>query len=185
MTCHFRSERKIKHMKILLNLVFLLLMSTWSFAQDPFFKLENEQLANDHKHLSYSVLTGYREGLTSVKGPFNTNFKGFSDQKAGTRRIYMVNLSIQDLLTHGMINSDRVILEVKDPSKYRYDPGYGSETEWLRKYGYCYELLLPLGQLKGVQFINDELSRLFKLKCSFQKRLVDNKEVEVFIIKEI
>jgi hypothetical protein len=84
----------------------------------------------------------------------------------------MYNLSIQDLLTHGLIKRSQILLEVKDPSKYRYDHSYGSEEEWLRNNGYCYELLLPIGVLKGIHTIDNEIQRIFNLTARWEKRTV-------------
>lgn len=140
--------------------------------QQPLFKFNEEQLTNRNGLLRYAALTGYREGVEPIKGQFNSNFGGYNDEKAGTRRIYMYNLSIEDLLTHGLIKRSQVVLEVKDPSKYRYKTGNGTETEWLRKNGYCYELLVPIGVLKGIHTIDSEIQRIFKVTARWEKRKV-------------
>ncbi|WP_342328708.1 hypothetical protein [Pedobacter sp. FW305-3-2-15-E-R2A2] len=140
--------------------------------QKPLFKFQNEQLTNESGLLRYAALTGYREGVKPVQGQFNVNFEGYNDDKAGTRRIYMYNLSIQDMLTHGLIKPSQILLEVKDPSKFRYDPKYGSEIEWLRKNGYCYELLLPIGALKGMYILDNEIQKAFNVWARWEKRNV-------------
>jgi hypothetical protein len=136
----------------------------------PTFKLTGEQLSNKNRFLRFSTLSGYREGVEPVMG--FVNFASTNDKQTGTRRLYMYNLSIQDMLTYGFFKSNRVILEVKNPSKYRYDPSQGSKDNWLRENGHCFELVLPIGTIKEDMLIN-ELSRVFGVKCGLQKRLVD------------
>lgn len=163
----------------------------------PVFKLNSEQLANTNRHLHFYALTGYRDGVKPIISQFELNFLAQKDHVHGTHRIKMYNLSIIDMLTNGLTKSNEVVLEVKDPVKYRYDPKYGSEENWLRKNAYCYELLLPENGLKNMDIVREHLSYLFKVKCSYQKRLIkiitnkngtaqeSNIEKEVFVITEI
>ena len=65
----------------------------------PVFKLNNEQSKNTYRHLRFSVVTGYREGVEPISG-FGS-FSNFVDTISGTARAYMINLSIQDLLSLG------------------------------------------------------------------------------------
>jgi len=144
------------------------------FDFDPLkcpFKLDQEQKLNKNYFLRMSILTGYREGVEPIKGL--ANFKTNGDKENGTRRFYMYNLSIQDMLTHGFYNSSRVVLEVKDPSRYRYDPSQGSEYEWLRKNGHCFEFILPSGVINGVQPLEKELCRVFGVEIGLKKRMVN------------
>ncbi|WP_316841430.1 hypothetical protein [Pedobacter gandavensis] len=164
--------------------------------QKTIFTLKGEQIENRNRHLRFYALTGYREGIKPIVSQFGMNFLAQKDQVHGTHRIKMYNLSITDMLTHGLTKSDEVILEVKDSSKYRYDPKYGQKKDWLRKNAYCYELLLPENTLKSMDLVRDHLSHLFKVKCGYQKRQIKtiNKnqtgqeniiEKEVFVITEI
>ena len=137
----------------------------------PIFKLSNEQLANKSRFLRFSALTGYREGVEPIKG--YANFIAIPDAKTGTKRFCIFNVSIQDMLSHGFYKSNRVILEVKDPSKYRYDPKYGTEQEWLRRNGYCFEYCVPASAVNGVKTLDEELARVFGVKFGNQKRMVD------------
>lgn len=164
--------------------------------QKPIFKLKGEQLENRNRHLSFYALTGYRDSIKPIVSQFGINFLAQKDHLNGTHRIKMYNLSITDMLTFGLTRSNEVILEVKDPSKYRYDPKYGSEKSWLRKNAYCYEILLPENTLNSTDLIRNHLCNLFKVKCGYQKRMVKtmvnkngilqeiNEEKEVFIITE-
>ncbi|MBB5637835.1 hypothetical protein HDF26_000836 [Pedobacter cryoconitis] len=137
----------------------------------PTFKLDKEQLINKKRFLRFSLLTGYREGVVPIKGL--TNFASTTDVISGIRILYMYNLSIQDMLTYGMYQSNRVVLEVKDPSHYHYDPTQGLERQWLRKNAYCFELALPIEKFNSNTIILDELSRIFGVECGLKKRLVN------------
>jgi len=137
----------------------------------PTFKLTGEQISNKNRFLRFSIVSGYREGVEPIRG--FVNFAATEDKATGTRRLYMYNLSIEDMLTYGFFKSNRVILEVKNPSKYRYDPSQGSKDKWLRENGRCFELVLPIGITLREEFLIDELSRVFGVKCGLQKRLVN------------
>lgn len=154
--------------------------------KNPVFKLNDEQRVNKNRFLRYFALTGYREGVTPIRGQFNSNFKAQIDTVNGTHRIKMYNLSIEDMLTHGIsVNgaSATVVLEVKDPSKYRYEPKYGDEKQWLRKNGYCFEVMMPIGVIKSMDIVNDEICRHFKISYTMEKRMINGKEQEVYVIR--
>ena len=135
------------------------------------FQLTGQQKINKTRMLRLSMVTGYREGVSPVSG--FANFASYLDNNTNTRRIYMYNLSIQDMLTHGFFNSSHVILEVKNPSQYRYDPVQGNHEQWLRKNGYCYELVVPEGVPDLSKLMNSELARIFNVKFGREKRLTD------------
>jgi hypothetical protein len=154
----------------------------------PVFKLKEEQLSNKNRFMRYSVLTGYREGVSPINGQFNANFKAQLDTVQGTHRIKMYNLSIQDMLTHDIVfngYSAEVVLEVKNPSKYQYEPQYGDQKEWLRKNGYCFELMMPIGVIKSMDMVNDEICRLFRITYTREKRTADGRQKDVFVIREL
>ncbi|WP_233603058.1 hypothetical protein [Pedobacter sp. KBW06] len=140
--------------------------------ESPVFQLDEALTSNKSSWLRYDVLSGYREGLAPIKREFGVNFKALVDTVNGLHFVKMYNLSIEDMLTHGLRKPTYVVLEVKDPSKYRYDPKYGSEIEWLRKHGYCYELMIPKGTMKSMKIVDENIERIFGVKCSTQKRKV-------------
>jgi len=139
--------------------------------QKPTFKLEDEQQENTNRWLRYSLLSGYREGVAPIKGM--ANFKSFDDSIQRTSRIGMYNLSLQDMLTHGFFTSSRVILEVKDPSQYRYEAKYGDKLDWMRRNARCFELLLPSGAFGGSANLEKELAHVLGVTISIQNLLVD------------
>lgn len=136
------------------------------------FKLQNEQLVNKNKFLRFSVVTGYREGVQSTTGAFGLNFSSFMDTVTGLQLVTMYNLSIADMLTHGMVRQNNIVLEVGDPSKYSYNPNYGDKESWMRKNAFCYELVLPIGVIKGGKTLDDYLANSFGVKFGMEKRMV-------------
>ncbi len=162
------------------------------------FKLVNEQLINKNRFIRGSILTGYREGLEPTSSGM-LNFDAHTDSITGTRKITMINLNIEEMLIHNRAwyPESKVILEVKDPSRYRYDPDYGPKDNWIRKNTYCYEFIMPEGTMKtgvpntlmGLQF-EEDLQHLFGVKVFREKRLIrlpNNvaAEQDVLVIREI
>lgn len=93
----------------------------------PLFKLSSEQAENKGDYLRYSVLTGYREGITPKIG-------SSEDSLSKTHRFYMLNYSRMQLCLNAysefFIRPNQVILKVRDTAMYRNDL-------------YCYELITP------------------------------------------
>jgi hypothetical protein len=139
----------------------------------PLFKLTDEQLNNKNKYLRYSVLTGYLEGVKSVSGGFGLNFLAFRDTIRRMTRISMFNLSIVDLMTHGLVKRNRIVLEVKDPSKYLYEPRYGDKLSWYRMNGHCYEFLLSMDEFTDIKILNNDLKYLFNVDFGIKKRTIN------------
>ncbi|MGY0036938.1 hypothetical protein [Pedobacter sp. NJ-S-72] len=137
----------------------------------PVFKFNPEQGRNTSRLLRFSVVTGYRQGVQSIRGLMN--FSNSIDTSNGTNRYYAYNLSLEDIFTHGFYKPNKVILEVKNPSHYLYDPSQGSKEEWMRKNAYCFEFLIPMGSIDSFDIINKELSRVFGVEFGLKKRIVN------------
>ena len=137
----------------------------------PLFAFNAEQQQNQSRYLRYWALTGYREGVAPTSGPFGSSFAGMNDTISGTRRLYMHNLSVVEMLTHYTGNNDRLLLEVSDPSKYRYLPEYGPKELWLRKNGRCFELMLPTGTMETA-VMNAFLEQALGVSFGKQRRRV-------------
>ena len=157
--------------------------------EKPMFKFTKEQAANENRLLRYYSLTGYREGVQPTVGQFNTAFGVTADNQTVTRRIYMYNVSLVEMMTHFHDKEDMVVLEVKDPSKYRYLPEYGAKIDWMRKNAHCFELMVPEGVLKGHSegdkgTIDTVLAEALGLKLNNEKRIVNGTETEVLVITE-
>lgn len=140
----------------------------------PIFKLTEDQERNKNKFLRFSVITGYREGVKPIKRAYNFNMGVEIDDARGTIHQRMYNASIEEMLTHGFnfIKPSYVILDVKDPSKYRYHSSLGSKLEWMRKNTYCYELMLPISAFKDIKMVDDDVARHFGLRFTRETREV-------------
>lgn len=144
--------------------------------EKPVFKLDSQQLANDTRQLRFSVFTGYREGVAPYKGSFNFNIYTKIDDQNGTIKQSAYNVSIADMCTHGIgfIKPGMILLEVKDPSKYRYLPEYGDKLKWLRKNAWCYELVVPRAaySVMQIQTIDKQISEYFGITWGLEPRKV-------------
>jgi len=140
-------------------------------SQESIFQISVNKQANLNRMLRYYALTGYREGVNPVSGIFGLNYDASQDEKLGTLRLYMYNLTLAEMLTHGFVKKDRIILDVKDPSKYLYIPKYGSMKIWMRNNAHCFELMQPNGVLDGTS-LNIILSDIFGVEFGMEKRKV-------------
>ncbi|WP_367867109.1 TlpA family protein disulfide reductase [Pedobacter sp. WC2423] len=129
--------------------------------------------------VSYTVITPLREGVHDKK------IISSLDSNTKTRRNYFLNLGIlsaykalwsylvQIPLSSGSRN--RLILNVKDKSKYIYDRALGTKEEWNRKNQFCYESITPdrVGDdKKQYELMIADLNRLFGLDARWEKRLM-------------
>lgn len=158
-------------------------------VKKPIFKLDSEQIKNENRFLRYSALSGYREGVAPTKDLFA--FYVVKDDQAGTQKVALFNLSIQELVSMGIYPPDQVILEVNDPSKYMYDVSQGDERSWLRKNGYCFEFLLPTSAYSNLMlngYIDDglrnQITSMLGLQWNTEMRMVNGQEKKCLIIKE-
>jgi len=129
--------------------------------------------------LSYTAITPFREGVHDKK------IISSLDSNTKTRRNYFLNLAIlpaykalwsylvQIPLSSGSRN--RLILNVKDKSKYIYDWALGAKEEWNRKNQFCYESVTPdiVSDVKEqYKLMIADLNRLFGLDARWEKRLM-------------
>jgi len=141
----------------------------------PTLSFENQ--SNDKGYLRFYTLSGYREGVESTQGPFGIKFEGIDHDDMNARRLYMYNLPIAQILTHGFINDKFIILKVKDPQRYSYKPEYGAKDVWMRKYAKCFEVLLPNG-MQSISILDRFLTQIFNVQVARE-----NHATNVFILK--
>jgi len=140
-------------------------------VKKPLFVLNKDQLINENRYLRYYALTGYREGVATTSGPFGLSFSGVNNTISGTRLLYMYNVSIGEIVTHRLGESDRVIYEVNDPSRYRYLPKYGPRVQWLRKNGLCFEVMFPSSSI-NIKLVDTLLSKSLGITWNREKRRI-------------
>lgn len=132
----------------------------------PSFDLTEQFKHNENGMLRYYLLSGYKEGVKPIQ------MKLILDTATHTQRVVMVNLSIEEMLTRDKIGKNLVFLDVKDPSKYRYNTSYGSQIEWMRKNAHSFELMMP-DQMKNPAVLADTLLHsLFNVKTRQEERVV-------------
>lgn len=132
-----------------------------------------------NKALSYITLTPFKEGV------HNKKISSSLDSITKTRRNYFLNFSIlnayKTLWSHLMdikplsSTANRIILNVKDKSKYIYEPSYGPKEEWERKNQICYESITPDtgGDLQDqYRLMISDLNRLLGTEAHWEKRKI-------------
>lgn len=142
------------------------------------FEFKDEQRTNKSRFLRYYALSGYREGVKPTANVHGSPFEIRNDLSNRTTRYFSMNRSIEDILTDRRIPQSSVLLEVEDPSKYRYDLSYGPELEWLRKNAKCYEILLPVNAFMSFTPVKQLLNSLFGVEAGMEKRMV-----KVYVLK--
>jgi hypothetical protein len=141
-------------------------------SESSIFDLRDEQLNNHHRHLRYSVLSGYIEGLPPTRKGM-VNFETYQNVSNGTTKISMVNLSREDLLTLGFYSEDQVVFQVKERDRYRFTPGLETKSEWLRKNALCFEFLYPQATMRNGNILTQEIEKYLNVKTEVKKILAD------------
>ena len=139
-----------------------------------------EQYNKKNTFFSYSVLTGQRDGLNKTGG-INFNY----DSLGHTYKLSIYNKSIIDMYKLLLFNVDsvrkefiitpgRLILEVKDSSKYVYKPESGLLDIWSRENQICYEMLYskPVSQVKMIKMALKDLDSRLGLHGRWEKRKI-------------
>ena len=142
------------------------LMSAEYASEKPAFDLTEQFKYNQNGMLRYYVLSGYKEGTKS------TDLKMILDTVTHTQRLLMVNLSIEEMLVRNKMGKNLVVMEVKDPFKYRYTTAYGSQIEWMRQNAHSFELMLPDNLKNSTELADTLLHSLFGVKTREEKRVV-------------
>lgn len=142
--------------------------------------LSKPLVSKDHagKTISYVAIMPFKEGVHDKK------IISTLDSATRTRRNYFLNLTILQAykilwayVVHLPLLSaspNRLILNVKDRSKYIYDQALGTKEEWNRQNQFCYESVTPDrgGDLKEqYQLMIGDLNRLLGLDARWEKRL--------------
>jgi thiol-disulfide isomerase/thioredoxin len=126
----------------------------------------------------YSGVTGYIDGIhvPNLRGMIVDSVRGTS-----TRNYFNLPLlKLCELILNYPIyaNPKKIIFEVKDTSRYLFDPDKDYKSDWKNKNTYCYSLTLPLGisQEKTADIIKSDLSRwlniLFDLTVKKESRKI-------------
>lgn len=143
-------------------------------SKKPLFSLNEVNKYNKQSEFNnHSGMTGYRSGIDYTSGV---------SYDSVAHRTYFYNFSVIDayktLLTgidrkNFLIGPSRMILEVKDPSKYVYNDKSGFQNEWNEKYQFCYEMVnaKPMDKKERLKMIVNDLNNRLSLNGRFEKRL--------------
>ncbi|WP_222536431.1 TlpA family protein disulfide reductase [Pedobacter polysacchareus] len=126
------------------------------------------------KNNKFSGITGHRQGIDHRK-PFSY------DTLSNGYRTYFYNLTILQafnsitfkLKPRSFIpHPKRLILEVKDKSKYIYTPGKEFVSDWHRENDICYELITykPMEDKERLKYIYEDLQHQLGVSVRWEKR---------------
>ncbi|MFA6275788.1 MAG: TlpA disulfide reductase family protein [Pedobacter sp.] len=149
----------------------------------PFWEESTGTLSKYNKY--YSAISRYAPGLDAFR------FRG--ETIDGVRLLTFINIKNMPLLSlfklscTGLVvsselsNDNRVQIDVKDPEPFRSEAsrsGLIGNDEWLKKYAFGYEALIPPMTVKAAEkFMQNDLERYFPYSAKIEKR-----EKEVYVI---
>ncbi len=141
---------------------------------DPKVPLFIDGNGGDGSSIKYrSLFSEYIPGLSQTASSVTT------DTNKKTSRVYCINCQILMLYTvaYSKVETfpeNRVILDVKDPSRLRASGNENDLEEWLKNNTYSYELITPTNPQNRVrEQMAEDLNRFFGLRAYFENRLVD------------
>jgi hypothetical protein len=134
--------------------------------------------------LFQSVLTRYQKGHKSQTLRPGQAFIGskFSINNGTSYRLGCYNTGLVILFTEAFLHGrrvlprNRVILEVKDPTKLTSDLQGAKYVQWLEENGYCYELIMPVAVGRAAVYtqMQQDLKRMFpQYRASIEKRSIE------------
>lgn len=154
--------------------------------ETPLFKLNPDQMDTANTFIRYAAISDYRDSV---------NAEGFSggsgivrDKKKKTVRVYFLNqpifnsysqnwakvLDMNSLVRPSFtVDSNQVVWEVVDRSRYQHETGESYRQDWIRKHGICFESLDPdTGQTDTEIYrsVIAKLDALLGLKVRWEKR---------------
>lgn len=142
---------------------------------------ESDLYAKSSKFQEFSGITGYRAGIDYRRGI------AFDDDTLKHEyRISFYNKSIVDAYKALLFQIDtvkrsfiltpgRLILQVKDPSKYIYNSEQGLKDPWDRENMFCYEMLSTrqLKKTDRIKRVIQDLNLKLGLNARWEKRMVN------------
>ena len=124
---------------------------------------------------SYSLLMHCISGISFGNAIGNTmgTGKGYHITQTCASILQLYSIAFGEDGKHDFSNSNTVMLEVKDKSKYLIPTDNNLMDEWLSSYSYNYELMVPAAESKEIfKKMQQDLLRYFNLKGIIEKRNV-------------
>ena len=124
---------------------------------------------------SYSLLMHCMSGISfgnAVGNSISTN-NGYHITQNCASILQLYSTAFSEDGKHDFTNSNAIILEVKDKSKYLVPTDNNLMDEWITNYSYNYELMVPVTESKEIyKKMQQDLSRYFSLKAVVEKRMI-------------
>ncbi|WP_342331911.1 redoxin domain-containing protein [Pedobacter sp. FW305-3-2-15-E-R2A2] len=143
-----------------------------------FVQTDADQYNTKSLFLHYSGITGHRNGIDykggltetydSIGRVYRSTFYNYTIVGAFNYITYLIKP--RNFVPH----KDRLILEVKDRSRYVYDKSYGFRSDWNQENEFCYELCTtrPIEKKAKFQYILDDLNHILGVNARWEKRPV-------------
>ncbi|QNK61106.1 redoxin domain-containing protein [Pedobacter sp. PAMC26386] len=154
-----------------------------------FAQTEADQYNTTGHFLKYSGITGHREGIDYKKAivydtlatGYRSAFYNKSIVQAFTMMTFLLNPKTF------ILHPDRLILEVKDKSRYVYEKEKKFPSDWLSEHEICYEMVSakPMDKKERLEYIYSDLQHLLGVNARWEKRdvnclvIIKNKEVNI------
>ncbi|MBB5637834.1 FKBP-type peptidyl-prolyl cis-trans isomerase/thiol-disulfide isomerase/thioredoxin [Pedobacter cryoconitis] len=161
--------------------------------KQPLFNFDADQIDTNNTSIQYAAISNYKEGVNSegssggagiVRNKEKKNIRTyFLNQPIFTSYMLLLNRVVKPgmLVKPGLINSNEVIWEVKDPSRYIHRKTDGYLQDWMKANAICYESINPdTGQTDEQIYkkMISDLNALLGLKVRWEKR---NEKVWILI----
>ncbi|MGN7986122.1 TlpA family protein disulfide reductase [Pedobacter sp. 22226] len=111
---------------------------------------------NAQRLIFHSILSGWGDGL-----PMSYQIDPL------LRKASVINLGVQEMYAavfseKMLIAKHRMVFDMKDPGKVRFNKGKDAAKDWMRENMYCYELILPEGRERELRsYMRRDLEELF------------------------
>lgn len=157
-------------------------------TKNALFEIDKNQINLKNTPIQYAATSDYNNNINSMSG-FSGGSGIIRDKTKKTVRTFYLNYPIYVLYFLNLtqvnksaalkkpskygIGPNEVLWEVKDPDKYRYQPGSIYKADWIRKNGICFESSYPDTGQKDIEIaksVLDDLDHLLGLKVRWEKR---------------
>lgn len=137
-----------------------------------------DQYNTKNVFLKYSGIVGQRDGIDPRKGVtttydsvshiYRTSFFNFDIVTAFKALTYLSGISPRNTV----LTPSRLVLNVKDKSKYVYDKSYGIRSDWNREHQLCYEFVTakPMEEKQRLNYVIEDLSLKLGINVQWTKK---------------
>lgn len=157
-------------------------------TKNALFQINEHQINLKNTAIQYAAISDYNENING-KSTFGAGSGTIKNKIQKTLRTFYLNYPIYSLYylnLNKFVNPDslntpskvgngpnEILWEVKDPGKYKYQPGLGYQAEWIRKNGVCFESCYPdtgQNELEIAKSVLNDLDNLLGLQVRWEKR---------------